>query len=579
MRKGLGDFMSGGRASFEVQVQNDERWTIENQCESEEAARASAKVVAAKRMHQAVRVVKYWQRADGGITETVLLQQSVGVAEAKVTPGQIEDTPYCKKIRDYYKPESRETIGKLLRKYLEKVILTPTELIHSSKALKRVQEVDTLFPPAVDRVATLQARAAQEDARTRRDEIFKAVTQMTQRARRIEETPNLPTLRRNDFGKMIDEIEGLAPPAESEYYALIVLSRDLMQHNSWLAKLERLTTLTSPELADQTLAILDGVYADLFGVPTALQEILGEQKNLAEAIQSIADLCEGRLSALNPNVAEPMTLVNRLIGAGRLPELQKSLIDRLQRQLAGGQPLARNDPGKEGESLRLLAERLVRPEGVLGGPATAAAMTKRAVLLQEAGGKTGLKKAVESMVATLPDVLPCALYLRDLAASEIAADVGETIEICLTRELKVASLDQLSPSKFSPTDRMRRVTKLYDELRRGDALEPEFRTSILTHLDKLLVGYIEAKGIIEKLDDPSAHLRDRTIRLLEFSAAGVFPKDSEAHRIARNRIVGILRQPQFELHFIEGATQPAEAEKMLRHLHGLLARGGYRLGG
>jgi len=567
------------RASFEVQVQNDERWTIEDQCESEEAARAAAKVIAAKRLHKAVRIVKFWQRADGGVTETVILQQSISAADVKVTPGTIEDTPYCKKIRDYYKPESRETIGRLLRKYLEKVILTPTELLHSSKALKRVQEVDTLFPPAVDRVAALQARAAQEDAKLRRDEIFKAVTQITQRARRIEQTPNLPTLRRDDFAKLFGEIETLAPPAEADYYALIVLSQDLMQHSDWLAKLNRLAALTTPDLSDQTLAILDGVYADLFGVPSALQEILGQQKNLAEAILSIADLSEGRLSALNPDVAAPMTLVNRLIGAARLPELQRSLLDRLQRQLAGGQPLARNDPGKEGESLRVLAERLVRPDGILGGPATAAALTRRAVLLQEAGGKAGLKKAVETLVATLSDILPCTLYLRDLAASDLAADIGETIEACLVRELKVSSIDHLSPPKFSPTDRMRRATRLYEEIRRSEALAPEFRHSVLSHLDGLLVGYIEAKGIIEKLDDPAAHLRDRTIRLLEFSAAGVFPQNSEAHRIARNRIVGILRQPQFELHFIEGVTQPAEAEKMLRHLHGLLARGGYRLGG
>jgi hypothetical protein len=568
-----------GRASFELQVQSDERWTIENQFDSEEAARAAAKVVAAKRMHQAVRVVKFWQRADGGITETVLLQQSVGVAEAKVTPSPIEDAPYCKKLRDYYRPESREIVGRILRKYLEKVILTPTELLHSSKALKRVQEVDTLFPPAVDRVATLQAKAAQEDSRTRRDEIFKAVTQMTQRARRTEETPNLPTLRRNDIAQMLGDVEKVAPPAESEYYALVVLSRDLMQHNSWLAKLERLAALTSPDLSDQTLALLDGVYADLFGVPSALQDILGDQRNLAEALLSIADLCDGKLTPANADLAQVMGLINRLMEAGRLPETHKSLIDRLGRQLAGTQPLARNDPGKEGESIRLIAERLMGPKGLMGGPPMAAALTRRAVLLQEAGGKTGLKKAVESMVATLPDVLSCVFYLRDLAASDLAADVKEAIETCFEREVKVGSLDQLSPPKFSPTDRMRRATRLYDEIRQAEGLAPDFRQSLTRHIDKLLVGYLESKGIIEKLDDPTAHLRDRTTRLVEFSAANVLPAGSDAHRIARDRIVAILRQPNFELHFIDGITQPAEAEKLLRHLHGLLSKGGFRLGG
>jgi hypothetical protein len=126
---------------------------------------------------------------------------------------------------------------------------------------------------------------------------------------------------------------------------------------------------------------------------------------------------------------------------------------------------------------------------------------------------------------------------------------------------------------------MRRVTRLYDELRQGGSLPGELRRSLLDHLDRLLIGYIEAKGIIEKLDDPLAHLRDRAIRLLEFSAAGVFPTGSEAHRIARDRIVALLRQPNFERHFIEGLPQPGEAENKLRQLHGLLTKGGYRLGG
>jgi hypothetical protein len=569
---------AGGRASFEVQVQSDERWMIEDHCADEAAAREVAQAVAAKRAHRAVRIVKYWNRADGVITETVLFQQALAATDSKLLPAPIEDAPYCKKLQDYYRSESRNTIGRLCRKYLEKVILTPTELIHSAKALKRVQDVDSLFPPAIDRVATLQARTTQEDPRDRRDALYKAVTQMTERARKIEETANLPSLR-NDFAKMIADIERLAPPNDGEYYALVVLSRDLIRYDTWLAKLKRLAALTAPELPDQTLALLDGVYADLFGVPSALQEILGEQRSLADALISIADLCEGKLINANPDLAEPMALINRLMAEGRLPETRKSLLDRLQRQLGGGQKLARNDPGQEGEALRKVCERLVRPMGLLGGPATAAALTRRAVLFQEAGGRTGLRKGVESLVATLSDGLLCILYLRDLSGSDLAADVGEIVETCLWRELKVDSIDRLSPPKFSPTDRMRRVTRLYDELRQGGSLPGELRRSLLDHLDRLLIGYIEAKGIIEKLDDPLAHLRDRAIRLLEFSAAGVFPTGSEAHRIARDRIVALLRQPNFERHFIEGLPQPGEAENKLRQLHGLLTKGGYRLGG
>ena len=571
--------MSGGRASFEIQVQSEERWTIEEERDSEAAAHSVAKALIAKRQHRAVRIVKFWRRSDGIVTETVIFSETMGAGETKVTPGQIEEAPHCKKMRDYYRPESRETIGRLFRKYLEKVILTPTELIHSAKALKRMQEVDTLFPPAIDRVAALQAKAAQIDSRARRDEVYKAVAQMTQRARRTEEIPNLPSLRHNDFARLVGETATLAPPDEGEYVALVVLSRDLMEHASWLAKLERLVSLTQADLPAPALAILDGVYADLFGVPSALQEVLGPRINLAEAVIAIADLCEGKLTTAAPGMDETMGLINRLIAEGRLEETRTSLIDRLQRQLAGGQPLARNEPGLEGDALRRVALRLFTSAGLLGGPAMAAALTRRAVLLQEAGGKTGLRKAVEALTALLPDSLMRLFYLRELAASDLREDLGETIEECVAREMKASSVDLLAPPRATPTEKMRRVTRLYEEIGEAAVWQEELRGSLRGHLDRLLVGFIESKGIIEKLDDPSARLRDRAIRLLEFSAARVLPAGSEAHRIARDRIVDILRQPNFERHFIEGITSPAEAETLLRHLHGLLARGGYRLGG
>lgn len=570
--------MSGGRASFEVQVQSDERWTIEDVRPTEAEARTLAMALIAKKRHSAVRVVKFWRRSDGLTTETVILHESVSIGETKVTPGPIEDAPHCKKVRDYYRLESRETIGRLFRKYLEKVILTPTELIHSSKALKRVQEVDTLFPPAIDRVATLQAKEAQIDARTRRDEVYKAVTQMTVRARKTEDTPNLPSLRHNDFARLVNEANTLAPPEDGEYFALVALSRDLMEHNSWLAKLDRLAKLTMPDLPASSLALLDGVYADLFGVPTALQEILGPRDNLAEAVIAIADLCDGKLATAAPDLAEAMRLINQLVAEGRLAETRKSLLDRLRRQLAGGQPLARNEPGQESDALRKVAARLFTAEGLMGGPAMAAALTRRAVLLQEAGGKTGQRKAVETMTGLLPDSLTRIVYLSALSASDFAAEIADTITECVTREVKVG-IDRLVSPRLSPTDKMRHVTRLHDEIGRAGMWAADLRRSLQSHLDGQLVGFLETRGIIEKLDDPNARLRDRAIRLLEFSAAGLLPTGGEAHRIARDRIVAILRQPNFERHIIEGITSPAEAETVLRHLHGLLARGGFRLGG
>ena len=81
--------------------------------------------------------------------------------------------------------------------------------------------------------------------------------------------------------------------------------------------------------------------------------------------------------------------------------------------------------------------------------------------------------------------------------------------------------------------------------------------------------YLIAEQIIEKLDHPSSTLRDRATRLVQFCAAGVLPEGKALTR-ARERIRAILRQPNFDAHFVEGIADPAKAQKALRDFHQLL---------
>jgi hypothetical protein len=569
--------MPGGRASFEIQVQRSEHWTTEEVRDSEAAARAVAKALADKKQYKGVRIVKYWERSDGIVTETVIFKTEAAEREERVTISPIESAPYCKKTREYYRRESRDTVGRLFRKYLEKVLLTPTELMHSYKALRKVQEAEGLFPSAVDRVATLQAQAAKVDSRERRDEVYKAVAQMTRRVQQVEQSVKLPSLKDGDLDRLIGQVERLAPPEDIDFYALVALSRDLMQRDSWLGKLERLVELTRPQLAEHTMALLDGVYADLFGIPTALQDVLGPQNSLADALCAMADLWEGHLVTARNDLSAQLETINRLIAEGKLNDTKQSVMERVWRQLASGQPLNRSDPAREREAFRDVANRLFRNGAFLGGPATAAALTRRYVYLQEAGGKTGLTQSVDGVVMTMPDSLFRMAYLQQLSVSELGPELAEQIEKTLERLVKVRSLDEIAPAGWPPIDRMLRATRLYDSIGECAVGSVETRKGLQRHVDRLLVGYIESKGLIARLDDPSAPLFKRAIRLLEFSAARVLPHGSESHRLARDRIVELLRQPNFEVHFIEGIPDRKQAEDMLRHLHSLMAKTGFRV--
>jgi hypothetical protein len=567
--------MSGGRAEFEVLALRDERWVLEETRETESAARQIAKAILNKPRVGGIRIVKSWRRADGQVTETKVHEEVRQVAEAPVTIVPIDDAPLCAQLDDFYRLDSRLTMGRLLRKYVEQVFLTPTELLHNYKALKKFQDADTLYPSAVDRVATVQAKAAGIDAKARREELHKFAAQAAQRVRRIEESGSLPDLKGKDFKGAYERIKRMAPPDEAAYMALVVLCRDLVQHRDWLAKLARIAELIDHDGDEEILTLFDRVMADLVATPAALQDILGQHRNLGAALYAIIDLHDNGQPAERSDAREEIAKIGPLIAAGRMRETRLSLIERLCRQLGSPAPLSKNDPEKERDVVKDVVAKLFRANGILGGPDAAAAMTRRFVYLQEGGGLTALKNSVGGVVSTVKDMLDRVIYLLELAKSELGKDLNETITDQLRKLIEVNDLNSLAPGAKDVTEKLLMVKRIFETLKVATGLPDEERARLVERLDTLLAEFIKREGIIEKLDNPAAPLRDRAMRLVEFCGSGILP-DGRALRAARERVVTHLRQPNFDRALIEGLTDPAKCAELLRDFHGRLVRAGFR---
>src|SRR5579862_8052886 len=147
--------MNAGRSGFEIHAYRDEHWVLEETRETEGTARQIAKAILNKPRVGGIRIVKTWKRGDGQVTENTIYEEMRAASEPVVTIVPIESAPFCTQLDDFYKLESRMTVGRLLRKYVEQVFLTPTELMHNHKALKKFQDAESLYPSAVDRVATV----------------------------------------------------------------------------------------------------------------------------------------------------------------------------------------------------------------------------------------------------------------------------------------------------------------------------------------------------------------------------------------------------------------------------------------
>lgn len=565
--------VAAGSANFEIQVMKAGRWVAESLRDGEDDARAIAKRLLANKSCEGARVIRNWMRGDGTMVESEVFCETREVRDdGQLRIANIEDVPpRCDSTRQYYALPSRMVMSRVFRPYLDQAILTPTELIHNYKELRRLQDKDTLVPSAVDRVAALQTKGTEQDPRERREEIFKSIDALAVRARRAEGI-KLPKLN----GSMHAMLTAVAPLAErdgdTDFLALVALSDELVQTRNWLGKLDRLCKLATGESEDGALALLDGVIADVLGA-SVVQEILGQLPGLGHAICAMLDLAEGRMDTARSEAGEVAVQLNALLAAGKLPASRTCLIDRAHRQLRLASPLYRNDPTKENDTFRLVVERLLGPTGLLGGAESADALTIRQIRMVEEGGALGRRMAMSACIRAMPDRAAGVLYLADLSsgifADEHLADMDRLLDtVCLAN-----GLGDFCKRGLPPRDLMQRATRSHAGIARSAFPEP-VRRRAMDRIDGLLEQYLVANQIVERLDHPDSPLKDRATRLVQFCAAGVLPPGKALGR-ARERVLSILRQPNFDAHFINGITDPAQAGKALRDFHQLLVKAGF----
>ncbi|WP_096701191.1 hypothetical protein [Magnetospirillum sp. 15-1] len=565
--------MVASRENFEVQVSKSGRWTTETVTTKEEEARALAKKFLADKKCEGARIVRNWMRSDGTMDETEIFSQTrSGADDGPIRISQIDEVPEkCETPEEFMGTQGRSVVNRIFRSYLDKAILTPTELMHNYKELKRLQEKDTLVPSAVDRVSLLQTKDSEQDSKSRSQEIFKSIDDISARARRVENV-KLPKLS-GRFSEAIKEIRGQASQTEDvDYLAIVLLSRDLINARSWVGKLEFLGKLAVEDTDPHALELLDGVIADVLG-SNVVQEILGWQPGLGAAICRMFDLADGKFPTEKSDAGESAEILNRLFAEHKLPISRACLLDRAHRQIRSPNPLYRSESGKELEELKKLIERTMTPTGFISGSETAEALTIRYSRQLEQGGAAGRKATVNGMFRMLPDRALGLIYICQLAGSpwgaEAVADIAELVDYCLSAR----HLGDFCLRTLPPKEKMLRAT-LAHKTAAASPFPPSVRDKICGFIDTMLEAYLVTEQIVEKLDHQDSPLRDRAVRLVQFCAAGVLPEGKAMTR-ARQRILALLRQPNFDAHFIDGFTDPERAQKALRDFHLLLVKAGF----
>jgi len=562
--------MTSARSTkFEIQVLKDQHWVLQEIRGSEEEAKAFADSLIQRNNQDAVRVVRDYQRMDGTHSETVLMEKtSGGKSKADISISPVTEAPLCRKISDFMGLQSRLTFGRLARKYLDEMVLTPTEIFHSPAEMKRFADKDRLLLNAVDATATLQTKLYGEDGKTRRESLYKAWDEGMMKARTAAEA-KLPA--EHSFAALAGAVKAPAGD-ERDYQMLSLMARRLMDSRSWLGKLDLLLEWTAEAAAKPFMALIDGVVADLMIPAQVLQDLLGYQQNLGAALGQIAALALGQAEQAKFAPASFAPL-NKLFAEDRLPDARQVLLSRVARELRGGSAMARNEPTQEYEAFNRLLHTLVGDTALTGGPSMAEALVRRYAAIIQVGGPNSMREAVEGLMVALSDA--CRRVHLLLALGDSPLGLPKSLLELLEGQIRGArSITQWVPARMPPRQRMEAMTATHAAVANARGIPEELRAELAQCLDETLLRYLVDDSVIEKIDKAEDPLAMRAIRLIKFCGSGVLIQGKSLD-MAKARVLEHLRQPSFEEKFLASLGEPGQAEKQLRDFHHLLIENGF----
>jgi len=563
----------GERTKYEVRLNDQDRWFVEKVFPDKKMAQKVYQEFAEDDNPEffGVQLVRVWTRADQNEVEKVISEQRLTPRCAPVRLANVEEAAPCAHRDDYLGLGARITMSRLLRHYLDREGMIPSELIYSHERAKRFMAGD-LSSAAIDRIATLQAKGTGLDSRKRRDAIYEEVQAIMDEVQKVQKSKTFKSFEGHD----LDEIDAAAAKISKPMAFHVLASKALLQYRSLEGKLGLVLDWLETDKGHDLEFELDSLVAEIMSSATLIQDMLGPQRNLASAIFTLLDWEDGKKVKGTGAAAEAVSAICRLFSQDRLIATRDVMFDFILRQLMGKQPLSRNDPSMEEKEFLKLFSRLVTPKGMTGGADMAEALTRRYGRSMKQGGESGERLAIKWLLEMLPDGslrLPYLLAMYEAPLGEAHPDV---IQQSLTMMCNTAkSILEFCPEGASTKAKLLCLKDLHVTVEES-MVEEDMKRKLLATLDRLVEKYLIDTKLIDKLDNPDASLHDRAIRMVQFCGSGVLWQHGHAMSLAQSRVVDHLKGAGFIEKFTAEEPDPAKKEAMIRNFYKMMADAGFK---
>ena len=295
------------RTKFEVRLNDQDRWFVEKVFADKGMAQRAFQEFAEDDNPEflGVQLVRVWTRADKQEVEKILQEERLTPKSAPVRLSNIEEAAPCAHRDDYLGLGARITMSRLLRALFDRDGMIPSELIYNYDKAKRFMAGD-LCSPAIDKVATLQAREAGLDSRKRRDDIFVEVQNIMDDVKKIQQTKKYKAFESADLTKISDTAQAIGKPMAFH----VLLCKKLVTYRSVEGKMAQILEWLETPKGQELEYELDSILAEIMSSATLIQDMLGPQRNLAAAISTLLDWVDGK----------------EMVGTGASPEAVSSIL-------------------------------------------------------------------------------------------------------------------------------------------------------------------------------------------------------------------------------------------------------------
>ncbi len=393
---------------YEVMAQRDGRWVLDCHVVTEVDALARAEELYADESIAAVRVVRGHFSRDGGSFETQILERKrgpTGQAPLRLAAAPDEEA-WCDTLVDFYGPASRRAMGRLLRNFLDRYQITPTELLHNHRWYKQLDNQDSLLPGAIQRMAAIQSDMRKVDRRVRTDAIEKFANEASGKARDALASRAAPKLGTGTLAALADSVgQSVKEPAEHPFWIRYAVARALEDTNAFATKFETVMAW-AVDVPPALVPLIDELTAGLMGAVSMVKDTLGNQPHLGAAFVALADLAAGRHEPTLAGAPPSFPTLAKLMSQSAMPETRSVLYERLQRELATDKPLSRDDSMTQRRQFESLIDKLTDDSGILaGGPLMVAAIAKRSRRFDIVGGMEDVRFTATDAKAQIEQLL------------------------------------------------------------------------------------------------------------------------------------------------------------------------------